>query len=93
MTALDTVHLILALAILTLMLSWMESDRRKGIRLARLERKQDALLKKLEVDPDADVDAEVLALARSGEKIKAIKRYRDLTGTGLKEAKEFVERL
>jgi ribosomal protein L7/L12 len=28
---------------------------------------------------------------RAGNKIEAIKRYRDETGAGLKEAKEFVE--
>ena len=90
---LDITHIILALAILTLMLSWMESDRRRGGRLARLERKQDALLKKLGVNPDEEVDAEVLSLARAGEKIKAIKRYRELSGAGLAEAKDYVERL
>jgi len=35
----------------------------------------------------------VLSLLKSGEKIKAIQVYRDNTGVGLKEAKDFVESL
>ena len=37
--------------------------------------------------------AEVHALAQQGQKIEAIKRYRELTGVGLKEAKDYVDRL
>ncbi|HEU5097444.1 MAG TPA: ribosomal protein L7/L12 [Roseiflexaceae bacterium] len=33
------------------------------------------------------------ALAAQGNKIEAIKRYRELTGVGLKEAKDYVDRL
>ncbi|ANE05239.1 ribosomal protein L7/L12 [Corynebacterium crudilactis] len=36
---------------------------------------------------------EVLALLQEGKKISAIKRHRELTGAGLKEAKEAVEAL
>jgi ribosomal protein L7/L12 len=39
------------------------------------------------------VDSEVVALAHSGQKIEAIKRYRELTGAGLAEAKQAVEAL
>ena len=34
---------------------------------------------------------EVQALALAGNKIEAIKRYRELTGVGLKEAKDYVD--
>jgi ribosomal protein L7/L12 len=37
--------------------------------------------------------AEVHALARQGQKIQAIKLYRELTGTGLREAKDYIDRL
>jgi ribosomal protein L7/L12 len=37
--------------------------------------------------------AEVHALAKQGNKIEAIKRYRQLTAVGLKEAKDYVDRL
>jgi ribosomal protein L7/L12 len=44
--------------------------------------------------PAAAADlSEVYVLAQQGHKIQAIKRYRELTGVGLKEAKDFVDRL
>ncbi|OJZ68769.1 hypothetical protein BRW65_25185 [Mycobacterium paraffinicum] len=39
------------------------------------------------------VPAEVVAMARAGNKIGAIKLYRELTGAGLREAKEAVDPL
>lgn len=44
-------------------------------------------------DTAPDADPEVLRLLRSGNKIAAIKRVRELTGWGLKEAKDYVDRL
>ena len=42
--------------------------------------------------PDAaDSDPEIIALIREGKMIHAIKRHRDLTGSGLKEAKDAIE--
>ena len=38
-------------------------------------------------------DADVCALIAAGKKIEAIKRVRQRTGLGLKEAKDYVERL
>ncbi len=43
-------------------------------------------------DVSAD-DADVLQLMRDGKKIEAVKRYRELHGVGLKEAKDAVEAL
>ena len=37
------------------------------------------------------IDPEVHNLIRKGKKIKAIKRLRELTGMGLKEAKDYVD--
>ncbi|MGW4091262.1 ribosomal protein L7/L12 [Nocardia sp. NPDC004750] len=42
--------------------------------------------------PRGDGMAEIDALLAQGKKIHAIKRYRELTGCGLKEAKDAVER-
>jgi large subunit ribosomal protein L7/L12 len=39
------------------------------------------------------VPAEVVALARGGNAIAAIKLYRELTGAGLREAKDIVDSL
>ncbi|MBF6164706.1 ribosomal protein L7/L12 [Streptomyces gardneri] len=42
--------------------------------------------------PRGEGMAEIDALLAQGKKIHAIKRYRELTGCGLKEAKDAVER-
>ena len=59
----------------------------------RLERKVDLILKHLGIDPNPGVDEKVLELMRAGQKIEAIKLYREQTGVGLKEAKDYVESL
>jgi ribosomal protein L7/L12 len=46
-----------------------------------------------EMAGDADSDAQVQQLIADGKTIEAIKRYRELTGLGLAEAKKAVERL
>lgn len=43
------------------------------------------------VDPVALADPQLVAGLRDGRKIEAIKRYRELTGVGLKEAKDAIE--
>ena len=42
---------------------------------------------------DADAAGEVAAYVRAGRKIQAVRRYRELHGTGLKEAKDAVDAL
>jgi ribosomal protein L7/L12 len=41
----------------------------------------------------SETPPEVVELAQSGKKIAAVKRYRELTGAGLQEAKEAVDAL
>lgn len=43
--------------------------------------------------PEPPVDDEIKTLIAEGEKIKAIKRYREITGVGLKEAKDYIDKL
>lgn len=79
----------------------MDSESQIIIRLNRLERKVNFLLRELNLVekeeatlPDFDpVLSAVAELARQNHKIEAIKLYRELTGVGLKEAKEVVDRL
>ncbi|MEU9122696.1 ribosomal protein L7/L12 [Streptomyces sp. NPDC048506] len=72
------------------------TDRRsKAIdrRLQRLERKVDLLLAEAGVqEPEDPRMAEIDALLAQGKKIQAIKVHREVTGDGLAEAKEAVER-
>jgi hypothetical protein len=62
-------------------------------RLSRLEATVDALLRRsgVEFDPFHDVPPEVQDALERGQTLLAIKRLREATGVGLKEAKEFVD--
>jgi len=62
-------------------------------RLSRLDAKVDALLEASGVafDPKRDVPVGVQEALDQGETILAIKRLREATGIGLKEAKEFID--
>ncbi|WP_277438887.1 ribosomal protein L7/L12 [Streptomyces sp. SPB162] len=63
-------------------------------RVKFMERRQELILTHLGVEDPTSPDLRGIdALLREGKKIQAIKAYRDLTGAGLKEAKEAVERL
>jgi ribosomal protein L7/L12 len=64
-----------------------------GSKTSRLERKVDLILKHLGLDPNQGVDEKIMELMKAGQKIEAIKLYREQTGVGLKEAKDYVESL
>jgi ribosomal protein L7/L12 len=76
---------------LLLMRLWSVEQRLR--RLSRLDAKVDALLKHagIEFDPFHDVPADVRDALKRGETVVAIKRLRQATGVGLREAKSFVE--
>lgn len=62
-------------------------------RLTRVERKLDLVMNTLELEPEPHpAEVEVESLVLGGQKIEAIKRLRELTGCGLREAKEAVDR-
>lgn len=48
---------------------------------------------RIEESTDAQLDQELLALLRAGQKIQAIKQYRTRTNSGLKEAKDYIDGL
>ena len=66
---------------------------RRLMRLSRLETKVDSLLKAAGVtfDPMGEVPPAVREALDRGETILAVKRFREATGAGLKEAKDFVD--
>ena len=80
----------IGIALLFIRISVLE---RRLNRLSRLEAKVDALLRRsgVEFDPFEDVPPEVQDALERGQTILAIKRLREATGVGLKEAKEFVD--
>ncbi|MFJ9037200.1 hypothetical protein ACIRF8_11505 [Streptomyces sp. NPDC102406] len=85
--------LLVILVGLTAMATLESRARRLDRRMVRLEQKIDLLLKQADISDRELVPAEVTALARAGEEISAIKKYREVTGAGLLEAKEVVDRL
>ncbi|UZJ31188.1 ribosomal protein L7/L12 [Streptomyces endophytica] len=86
----------IALVVLALAVVSSSTDRRSKMverRLVRLEQKVDLLLAHAGIEEPQDARfAEIDALLAQGKKIQAIKLHRELTGSGLAEAKEAVER-
>jgi hypothetical protein len=87
-----------ALAVVVLILLAGIGARLNGLRsriavLSRIEAKLDLLLKQANIkfDPYASVPLDIVQALREGRKIEAIKLYRQSSGVGLKEAKDFVE--
>lgn len=63
-------------------------------RVDELERKLDLVLHRLGLqtgEASAADQSDIIELLRQGQKIEAIKLYRERTGLGLKEAKDAVE--
>jgi hypothetical protein len=81
----------LILAVLGMTMCVLIVQGRCQDRLARLERKSDALLKASGIDLSSQMLPEIMELLRQGKKIEAIKLYRETTGAGLAEAKSRVE--
>ncbi|WP_030986877.1 ribosomal protein L7/L12 [Streptomyces sp. NRRL S-1813] len=86
----------IALLVISIALVASTTDRRsKAVdrRLQRLERKVDLLLAHAGVaEPEDPRMAEIDDLLAQGKQIQAIKVHREVTGSGLVEAKEAVER-
>lgn len=86
----------IALLVLSIAMVASSTDRRSKTldrRLQRLEHKVDLLLAHAGVaEPEDPRMAEIDELLTQGKKIQAIKVHRELTGSGLVEAKEAVER-
>jgi len=89
--AASVVAAVVALIVLVL----LSSVEKRINSLSRLEAKVDLLLKQagIDYDPHKDMPDHVILALRRGEKIQAIKLYREATGVGLKEAKDAVEEI
>ena len=59
----------------------------------RLERKIDLIFEHLGLDLNQGVHEKIIELLNPDKTIEAIKLYREQTGVGLKEAKDYVESL
>lgn len=89
-------ELLVMLIVVMLVLNWISASGHRRAQqhvLDKLNTKIDLVMAQLGVVvPEPDGVAEVDALIRAGNKIEAIKRYRELTGDELREAKEAVDR-
>jgi ribosomal protein L7/L12 len=94
-SAMEVVYLlILLMAVAIMLVQWrlLEIVKRLSA-VSRVDAKLDVLLKHagIEYDPYKNLPPQVIDAVRRGKKIEAIKRYRESTGVGLKEAKDFIE--
>ncbi|HND47307.1 MAG TPA: hypothetical protein PLT08_15435 [Anaerolineales bacterium] len=65
-------------------------------RVAELERKLDFLYRRMGieyVDDPGMIDSQIISLLKKGNKLEAIKVYRELTNTDLADAKRAVEKI
>lgn len=60
--------------------------------VCRLNTRLDKISKHLGIE-EPDIDEELLSLIAEGKRVKAVKRLRDFSGMGLREAKEYVDKL
>jgi hypothetical protein len=86
--------LILLTVLVSMLIQWRLLDILKRLSaLSRLDTKLDLLLKQagIEYDPYTNLPLDVVDAVKRGNKIGAVKRYREKTGVGLKEAKDLIE--
>lgn len=62
-------------------------------RIARIERRLESIADHLGIPESTPELGQVEELLRGGQKIRAIRVYREITGADLKEAKDAVERI
>jgi ribosomal protein L7/L12 len=92
-TALIVVLILGLFLVIAILGGRLNAIERRVARLSVVEAQQDLLLTHfgLQFEPYKNVPQAVVEALRSGNKIEAIKRYREATGVGLKEAKDFIE--
>jgi ribosomal protein L7/L12 len=84
---------LISVALLFLALLWLSQLLGRTRRLSRMEAKLDMLLHHagISYDPYKSLPPGVAQALQRGDKIGAIKEYREATGADLVEAKEFIE--
>jgi ribosomal protein L7/L12 len=86
---------VVCIGLLLICLATLGQLTKRAAAISRVEAKLDLLLAKagIEFDPYSNVSQELSEALRRGDKIAAIKCYRQASGAGLKEAKEHIEEL
>lgn len=81
--------LLLLLTIIVLLLAMPNPSE---ARIKHMDRKLDQIMDYLGIEPE-NIDSELKELLADNKKIRAVKRLRQETGMGLKEAKEYIDNL
>lgn len=68
------------------------SPNSSEFKIKHMDKKLDRIMEQLDIE-EINIDEELKELLSEGKKIPAIKRLREETGMGLKEAKEYVDNL
>jgi Ribosomal protein L7/L12 C-terminal domain len=92
------VMIIMTTGLFRVLIPWgseLDRLRKRLAALSRIEAKLDMVLQHagLKYVPYANVPAAVINALQDGNKIQAIKLYREATGAGLKEAKDLIEEI
>jgi ribosomal protein L7/L12 len=88
------VFLVLGLGLVLLLSGTVAQGRaREARRLAAIERKLDLVMNHLGIAEPLPEEPDVVRYLEAGNRIQAIKTYRERTGVGLAEAKDIVDRI
>jgi len=92
-TALLSIVILVLFLLITLLGRRLTNMERRLAALIPIDAKLDLLLKaaRLEYDPLANLPGDVVKALQAGQKIEAIKRYREVMSVSLAEAKSAVE--
>ncbi len=92
-TAFLSIAILVLFLLITLLGKRLISMEKRLAKLTPIDAKLDLLLKAahLEYDPLAQLPGDVVKALQAGQKIEAIKRYREVMSVGLAEAKSVIE--
>jgi len=92
-TALVTIAILVLFLLIALLGKRLTSMEKRLAMLIPIDAKLDLLLKaaRLEYDPLGNLPADVVKALQAGQKIEAIKRYREVMSVSLAEAKSVIE--
>jgi ribosomal protein L7/L12 len=92
-TALISIGILVLFLLIALLGKRLMSVEKRLAKLTPIDAKLDLLLKAsgLEYDPLADLPSDVVKALQAGQKIEAIKRYRETMSVSLSEARSVVE--
>ena len=91
--ALIAVLILCVVLVIGMLSTRMSKIEQRIAKVSGIDAKLDLLLQHagLKYDPYKNLPRELVEAVRSGRKIEAIKRYREASAVGLKEAKDFIE--